>query len=460
MKRVLWVAVLTAVPVLLHAALGPRYGGDQILRIGAVGSAPALDPRAPAGPTARLVLAMVHETLVRRGADGLAPGLAESWTPAAENREWTLALLPRLTFHDGKPVTGADAVRSIRRFLRSDSPAAAVFAESLDGGTPFRAGSTSELPGAEAPDASHVVLRFRVAVSEWSLLPLASPAAAVVSDRGTGGGPFVPTVSSAEELRFIAFAAHAGGRPFVDRVTLRLVPERRALAADLRLGRVDVALGSGPGLPHAAGVVLLVLDASRPPFDAADLRRDVAASIDRRALAERTLSAAEPWRMLLLHHSLKPGDSSVAPPRPRGGGRAIVLAVDRSLPPLASQRIVAHLDALGFVALVRPMEPSALRAASAEARLLLFEPEIDEPVLAVHELATMVQAAEVPLAALESDPAVRLAMALEWEQRLRSQGSLIPLARLSRSTEVAAHVFGVRADGATLRVEDAWTALR
>lgn len=112
-RRWPWVAALVAAPVLLFGALGPRYGGE--LRVGALGSAFSLEPRAAWGPTSRMVLGMVHETLFRSGPDGLRPALAETWTPSADNREWTLALFPRLRFHDGSPLTAADAVRSVRR---------------------------------------------------------------------------------------------------------------------------------------------------------------------------------------------------------------------------------------------------------------------------------------------------------------------------------------------------------
>ena len=456
-RRSALVLAFALLPIALQAGLGPRYGGD--LRVGAAGSRPSLDPRSAAGPTARLLLGMVHETLLRHDGAGVRPGLVESWQTQDEGRVWTLALDPRLTFHDGAPLGAADAVRSVRRFLRSESPAAAVLADALEGGAAFRA-ATSEAVGVDDPDPRHLVLRFRAPVSEWSLLPLASPAAAVISERGAGCGPFVPSVTSGDELRLAAFGAHVAGRPFLDRVTVHLAQDPRRLTADVRLGRLDVALAGGTGVAHAPGVVLLALDSSRPPFLSKDLRLAVAAAIDRGWLAGRMLPEAEPWHRLLSSPAAdKVNGKPEAKTRATDGGRPLVLVVDRSLPPLASQRIVAHLDALGFTTTVKAVEPAMVRRTAAEARLLLFEPEIEEPVLAVHELASLFEPAEVPLAALEPDPGARHAMALELEERLRATGTLIPLARLSRSTEIGAHVKGVRADGHTLRLEDAWTAL-
>jgi MarR-like DNA-binding transcriptional regulator SgrR of sgrS sRNA len=346
----------------------------------------------------------------------------------------------------------------VRRFLRSDSPAAVVLAGSLEGGIPFRAGTSGELPAVEAVDTEHILLRFRVPVSAWSLLPLAAPAAAVTSERGAACGPFVPTSTSGDELLFVAFGDHVGGRPYLDRVRVRLVPDARRLAADRRLGRVDVALGA-VGQPHAPGVVMLALNTARPPFESRDVRVALASAIDRETLSQRILEGAEAWARLL------PSDGApvVEPPRPRETVRegtrppsTVLLVVDRTLPPLASQRIVAHLADMGMTATVRALDPDLARQAPADARLFVFEPEIDEPVLAIHELASLLEPADAPLAALEGNPATRLAMALEIEERLRAGAALIPLARLSRATDAAAEVRGVRADRYTVRVEDAW----
>lgn len=456
--RAALMAVLLAAPLVVRAALGPRYGGE--LRIGALGSTPPTDARPAFGPTARLVLGMIHETLLRPGPDGPVPALAASWTPGADGKEWTFVLHPHLEFHDGTSLTTADATRSIRRFLRSESPAAAVLADSLEGGTAFRAGQATDVPGVEAIDTSELRLRFRAPVSAWSLMPLASPAAAVVSEKGSACGPFVPRVGTGDDLLFTPFSAHVAGRPFLDRVAIRLVPEARRLMAERRLGRIDLAVGGGSGLQHAPGVLLLTLDASRPPFDVKELRAAFSAAIDRESMALRMLPGAEPWHRLLPMAD-SPGHAGLtasgAPPRPTA--TSVVLAVDRTLPPLASQRIVAHLADLGLEANVRAVEPGEVRRAAAEVRLMLFEPEIQEPVLTVHEAASLFEAGGVPPAAFEADPAARHAMALELEERLRANGTLIPLARFSRSTEAAPHVHGTRAEAYTLRVEDTWTAV-
>ena len=215
-----------AAPAALRAALGPRYGGQ--LRVGLLELPARADPAAPAGPAEALLQSLVHETLVGLGPEGLpTPGLAQRWSSAAGGREWTLFLGAGLRFHDDRPVAAEDAVRSLRRFLRTRSLAAERLAESLEGGEDFRARRRDELAGLAAPETDRVVLRL-TAPRALPLAPLASPAAAVVSSSGAGAGPFVPTLLvPGRRAALNAFAGHVRGRPYLDELELQVEPLRK-----------------------------------------------------------------------------------------------------------------------------------------------------------------------------------------------------------------------------------------
>jgi peptide/nickel transport system substrate-binding protein len=45
----------------------------------------------------------------------IVPGLATDWSLADDARTWTFKLRPDVLFHDGSPLTAADAAASIRR---------------------------------------------------------------------------------------------------------------------------------------------------------------------------------------------------------------------------------------------------------------------------------------------------------------------------------------------------------
>jgi ABC-type transport system substrate-binding protein len=341
----------------------------------------------------KLLLGLSHETLVAIGPDGQPrPGLARSWTRAALGREWTLTLDEQARFHDDAPVTAAQAVRSIRRFLAGGTTAARRLSLAL------------EPDGVGASDAGAVVLRFREADAR-ALVPLASLAAAVTGSRGVGCGPFVPTLAiPGSRLAFTAFGGHWRGRPYLDALAVVAVPEDARRHADLLAGRTDLAFGE-PGLSEPASTLLLVLDATRAPFDKPAAREAVARAIDRAALVREYVAGGAV--------SLTPVPPSIGAGRiphglARGGGARIAsapitLAVASDVAPALSQRVLAHLDALGLRASVSVLDPGAARLADSEARLFLFSPEVAEPELAFAEamaLASREPATLLPLAAV------------------------------------------------------------
>jgi MarR-like DNA-binding transcriptional regulator SgrR of sgrS sRNA len=444
-----------------RAALGPRYGGDLLVAALAVPS--VLDPAAPRGSGEALVALLAHERLLRLDAEGEPRGaLARDWFGGAGGREWVLRLEPQARFHDGQAVTPEDARRSLRRFLRGPSPAAARLADTLEGGAAFRARRTDELPGLP-PSAAELVLRFAVPVAA-PLAPLASPAAAVLSAGGAAAGPFVPTASvPGRRLALTAFGAHVRGRPLLDRVTVMTVPRADELEIELQTRRVSLVVGTGAwGTPVAT--LLLVLDASQPPFDAAALRAAVADALSRADLAGRVLPGAAPPAGLLAPRLWPPTADNPETVRARDAApvTAITLAVSSEVPPLVSQRLVAYLDSLGYSASAVPSAPDRVLEAPAQARLLLWSPEVPEPELALRELASLVPAPPGVLdtlaaAAREMDASRRRSLLHDVEKGLQASAALLPLAVVPVAAHARANLHGVTTDRAgRLVLEDAW----
>jgi ABC-type transport system substrate-binding protein len=455
-RAALTLAALAA-PLAAGGALGPRYGGA--LRVGVL-ELPLPAPAFCRSADERLLSGLLHETLVQAGPEGHPlPALAAGWTSAASRREWTLQVRDGAAFHDGAPVTADDAVRSLRRFLRSPSPAADQLAQSLAGGAAFRARATEDLPGLEGRPPRAVVLRLEQARA-LPLAPLAAAAAAVTGPGGAGAGPFAPAaVITGRRAGFVAAAMHVRGRPYVDRVELTAVPET-ALAGELSSGRIDLAPGGREG-PLAA-VLLLAVDSTRPPFDRAGARAAVAASVDRANLVRHLLPGGEPGESLLPVPLLAPLPGS--PGRAASTLRAAVtLAVSREVPSMVSQRVVAHLADLGLQVTVEARAPSrVLEGPPATLRLWIWSPEVPEAGLALRELARMgprLTAVDEALAAAEAAPDLdqRRAAHYRAEAALRATHAVVPLAAVPASYRAAARLRGVRVDLAgRVRVEDAW----
>ena len=132
------------------------------------------------------------------------------------------------------------------------------------------------------------------------------------------------------------------------------------------------------------------------------------------------------------------------------------------MPPLASQRVVASLDALGLRTTVRPVRTDAVTTARAQARLFLWSPELPEAGLALLELSALAPHSRVARDAVDAsewelDLDRRRAALAEAEAALRAEAVLVPLCLAPASFAVRQGVHGARLDAAgRLLLEDAW----
>ena len=433
------------------------------MTVGTLDLPDSLDPAVPRSAGGRLAAALVHETLVTLGEDGqVLPSLVRTWGTAAGGREWTLVLHDGAHFHDGAEVTAEDAVRSVRRFLKSTSAAAALLAAGLDGGPGFRQGASEDLPGLLAADPRRVVLRYGEA-RPLPLAPLTSPAAAITSARGAASGPFVPSLYvPGKRLLATPFTSHVRGRPFLDAVQAVAHASPQDLHRERQAERVDVATGE-PGVSALAATLLLLFDPSRPPFDRPESRAAVGGVIDGADIVRHLIPGGDPGPALLVPALLPP--LGLGTPPARGPlPPTLSLAVDTSIAPLVSQRVFAYLTARGVRVDMRPLPPAAVRqtSAPAAARLLLFCPEVAEPSLALAELMGLgrdVPAAREALEAAlrEASPDARRVLLHRAEAALRADGVLVPLASVPVSVRPRPGVHGASVDFAgRLSLEDAW----
>jgi hypothetical protein len=206
------------------------------------------------------------------------------------------------------------------------------------------------------------------------------------------------------------------------------------------------------------------MDPTRPPFARAVLRTAIAEALARSDLAGRVLpGAARPAGLLPPRLWPAGADTSDEGVRPSTAGTiAVTLAVSAEVPPLVSQRLVAHLDALGLRATVALVAPDGVLDAAADARLLLWAPEVAEPELALRELAALAPpppgvAEGLAAAARENDAARRRAVLQEVEKALRATAVLVPLAVVPPAAHARPNLHGVTTDRAgRLVLEDAW----
>jgi peptide/nickel transport system substrate-binding protein len=236
------------------------------------------------------------------------PWLAESWDSAAAGTD-SLALTFRLRrdvyWQDGRQTTAHDAALTFR--LAMDPRSAYVDAAAL---ALFH-------PEPEVLDSFTVRFRMRRHpdyLEAFFLLPplpahvlgSTAPEQLARHPMGTnpvGNGPFRFTRRSAQEWVFDAnpdFPAALGGRPYLDRLVYRTIPEQTSLITEILTGRIDMAVSirppQVPRLEEAGDVrvvtfplpnwVFIALNTRLHLFERSDVRRAVAMAIDRQALVD------------------------------------------------------------------------------------------------------------------------------------------------------------------------------
>jgi peptide/nickel transport system substrate-binding protein len=319
----------------------PHRGGTLVVVVPA--DFDALNPLVSTDALAQYVdRYLLFTTLVRLDAGGNpVPYLAESWEAGDDGLSLTFHLHKDVSWHDTLPTTAEDVAFTYRRAI---DPAVAF---------PF-ASSFRDCEGVEVVDPYTVRFRLKrpsaAAIANLAYVPVMpkhllegiAPAElrrAAFNHAPVGNGPFqFVRWTTNQEAVFEAnagFPAGLGGRPYLDRVVFRFVPEQTTELTMLLNGEADAMLSVPPqdGTRveasektrlirfHGYSQEFIAWNERLPFFDTADERRAMTLAIDRRRLVDALLygygsvrAALGAWR-----------DSSMAPlPYDPAGARALL----------------------------------------------------------------------------------------------------------------------------------------
>lgn len=118
----------TGFPMARAFAQQPQRGGHLKLGLGGGASADTLDPALATATVAFVIAHSWGDTLVESHPEtgAAVPSLAESWTSSADAKVWTFKIRQGVTFHDGKPMTVADVVATLKRHADEKSQSGAL----------------------------------------------------------------------------------------------------------------------------------------------------------------------------------------------------------------------------------------------------------------------------------------------------------------------------------------------
>ncbi|WP_162942309.1 ABC transporter substrate-binding protein [Desertimonas flava] len=268
-----------------------------ILRLGGLPPGARIDPPTFASGTARGVLGLATEYLVRTAPDGtVEPQLAIDWDVSADGLTWTFALRPGVVFTNGQPLTARAVVASISRLVADESTSAAKGTfEGVLSSTDAVDDATVEFvlarPFADFP--------YLVSSANFNTIILPEDYDGDWQSNPVGTGPLRVT-----ELQFdrgVAFerfdASWRADQISIDGATYTFYSDPQALLLAFQSGETDTIAAIDHALverldPERFGYVsgpsngfyALALRVDTPPFDRLEVRQAIAWALDRLAL--------------------------------------------------------------------------------------------------------------------------------------------------------------------------------
>lgn len=299
-------------PISPMAAEQPRYGGILL-------SATRVDPahydiHQLTTPGVHLWFVAIFNSLTQYQPityDKLVPDLAERWEISPDGKAITFYLAKNAKFHDGTPCTSADVKVSIMRLANPPKGVASP-----------RQGLFKALKAIETPDASTV--KFILDYPEASLLPATAAtfnpivpkhileAKGDLKRDAIGTGAFkLKKYERGAVMELAKFEDYfRKGLPYLDGVTMYIIPDLSTRVAALKTGRIKIWVGPDMTLAHEddlkktaphiivdtvpfVGGNVYILNATRAPWSDVRVRRAAFLAIDRQE-AIKILALDEP----------------------------------------------------------------------------------------------------------------------------------------------------------------------
>ncbi len=252
-------------------------------------------------------------TLARYGTAGqYEPLLATEWEWQDERRGVRFRIRPNVTWHDGTPVTAEDVAWTVR--IAADPEYGYLSAGDFESLRDAVVGDslTVDLSFA-APFAADLEPFVALPILPRHLLAQLTPADFQTADyhrTPVGSGPF--RFSERRSDGTLVFERYPGypeelGRPHLDRLIRRTVPEASTSLAELESGAVDLCITSSSVADRVAGsprlqvhplqpslTHVLPLNTRQPPLDDARVRRAISAALQRSEIAAAVSTVARP----------------------------------------------------------------------------------------------------------------------------------------------------------------------
>lgn len=320
------VLVSLLVVLLGFAAPCPARAAGKEMVIGFLGDATSLNPLVATDGQSYIAEWPMFDSLLELDQNlNVRPLLAESWEVSRDGLTYTFKLKKGVRWHDGKPFTARDVAFTFYAVLdpkvttphRAYFDALVGFPELTNKDNPKRPEDLAQKPIDVLDDYT---VRFRLRYPYGAFLAvLVNPRAGIIPEhllkgvdlntaefnrKPVGTGPFrFVEWRRGERLVMEANAQYHGGRPALDRLIYRVIPDAVVLLQELRAGGVDFIesppLTEVARLKQTQGLRVLVADNTSynylgyrqdlPPFDDMRVRRAFYHAVDAGTLVRQVL---------------------------------------------------------------------------------------------------------------------------------------------------------------------------
>jgi len=257
------------------------------------------------------IAAKLFNGLVRFNEDlSIIPDIARSWKLSEDQRTYTFYLRKDVRFSNGRKVSADDFRYSFERVLTPGTKAPLTWVlDKIEGADDFIAGRSTAVSGIRVVNDHTLILRLEKPFGPFLSL-LAMVTAYVVpreeverlgQDFGThpqGTGPFVLSEwKHGQDIVLEAREDYFDGRPKLNGIVYRVIPEDLTAVLEFETGRLDVLLIPSAEYRHfttdpawrdlvfgrpGLNSYYLGLNCTRPPFSDLRVRKAVNMAIDRR----------------------------------------------------------------------------------------------------------------------------------------------------------------------------------
>jgi peptide/nickel transport system substrate-binding protein len=324
--RVAWAWVCAGVLASILASVSPAWAdGLKVLRYTPSSDLASLDPMITTATTVGQYGSMVYDTLFSLDENRIPrPQMVDQEDVSADRLRYHFTLRPKLRFHDGQPVTSADVIASINRWMVRDTLGQLMKANlasfTADGDNAFTMVFSKPFPFVELALGSiagtqPVIMRRQDALTD--------PFKPVTTSIGSGPFKFVPEdyilgvgatwVRNPDYVpRDDPSSGLAGGKiAKLDRVELKFIPDAATRANALIQGEIDLIdqlpadmvplLQRNPNivvskLSPLASVSYLRPNELYPPFNSVKARQALALSVDQSDYMAAGYGSSEWWR--------------------------------------------------------------------------------------------------------------------------------------------------------------------